>query len=81
VTTKRKLKPRPTYRQHSEKEIQDAIRGAMLSNSVLMDYLQEIGLEFVDGKDDFERGIAEGRRRLAGELITVALSDPFEETN
>jgi len=77
--SKRKLKPRPTYRQHSEKDIQAAIRGAISRDGEFMDYLQEVGLELVEGPDEFHRGIAEGRRRLAGELVSVALSEVTSE--
>lgn len=79
MTTKRKRKPRPTYRERPEKEIQDAIRIAFQPGSVLYDYANEVIAEPVEGQGEFMMGVAEGRRRLAGELVSVALSDPMEE--
>jgi hypothetical protein len=40
-----------------------------------MDYLSEVGQERVEGASEFERGVCEGRRRLAGDLIGYALTD------
>jgi hypothetical protein len=39
------------------------------------DFLVEVGMERVEGQSEFERGVQEGRRRLAGDIIGYVLSD------
>lgn len=77
MAAKKKL-PRPTYRQHDEDEIRAAIKAAFYPGSVLMDLAWEVTQERVEARDEFERGVCEGRRRLAGDWIGIALSDAAE---
>jgi len=71
----RKLKHRPTYRQHETALIDTVIRAAIPREGIFIDYLDEIVQERVDATTEYERGVIEGRRRFAGELISIALSE------
>lgn len=75
MATKRKLKPRPTYRQHAEATIQATIKAAIPPGGVFFDYLTDIRLEPVVGATEYERGRAEGVREFAAQLQDVALSE------
>lgn len=71
---KRKLIPRPTYRQHSEAAINAAIKQAIPVGGVFWDYLTEERLTENFGPGEWERGIVEGARRFAGRLQDIAMS-------
>jgi len=79
VATKRKRIIRPTYVQHDEAIIIATIKAAIPQGGVFADYLCEVGLEPVDGASEFERGVNEGRRRLAGDLLAKSLSEQGAE--
>jgi hypothetical protein len=71
--------PRPTYRQHDTDAINATVRASIGKQGVFMDYLGEVVQERIEGATEFERGVVEGRRRMAGDLINIALSEPVEE--
>ena len=73
---KRTPKRRLVYREHTDEALQNEIRVAIPVGGVLWDYFSIIGMDTVDGPTEFARGVQEGRRRLAGELLTVAMSKP-----
>lgn len=70
MAIKKPRKWRPTYLKHTEEETRISFRGL---NAVSVDYLQEITLFEVSGPTEFDRGVAEGERRLAGRLVGWAL--------
>lgn len=63
---KRPTRLRPTYREHTQEEIRSSF--SMLGQ-VALDYLWEISTRPVNGDNEYQRGIEEGQRRLAGELL------------
>ncbi len=76
----RKKQRRLSYRSHNDEQIRNAIRAACPEGSIFADYLEQVCLEFVDAPDEFNRGIAEGKRRLAGEILNIAMSKEKEIT-
>ena len=70
----RRLKRRLVYREHDDEEVRNAIRAAIPESGVIWDYLTLIGMDMVDGANEYERGIVEGKRRFAGELLTLAMT-------
>jgi hypothetical protein len=75
---KRKLKPRPMYREHSEAAINFAIRNAIHLGDTFWDFLTEERLAENFGTSEFERGVIEGARRFAGRLQDIIMSDDHE---
>lgn len=73
--SKRKLKPRPTYRQHSEAVVHADIKRAAAQGTAFFDWLTEIRLEPVGGVDLFNIGRAEGVRELAAQIQDIALAE------
>jgi len=71
---KRKLIPRPTYRQHDEKTINSAIKAGIPVGGPFWDYLTEERLVENFGPSEWERGMIEGARRFAGRLQDIALA-------
>ena len=65
------LKIRPAFRAHTEEQYREAIRSAMPEGSILFDYFCEIRYEDVEGINEWQRGLAEGMRRLAANLLDV----------
>jgi flagellar motor switch protein FliG len=74
----RKTIRRISYRQHSDEQIRAAIKAACPEGSIFHDFLQTVCLELVDAATEFERGIREGKRRLAGEILTIAITPDQE---
>jgi len=79
----RRPKRRVIYREHSDEDLRNAIRGAIPEGGVLWDWLSLICLDAVNDDTDFKRGVQEGRRTLAGEILTIAMSrePPKVDTN
>ena len=63
------------YREYSEDEILDAVRQAIPEGGRLWDFFAEISMESVQGDSEWERGKCEGRRELAGEILTMAMQE------
>ena len=63
---------RLTYREHSEAEIYDAIRKAIPEGGIVADVLTDACLEPIVGATEWDRGVKEGGRRLAGWLLAMA---------
>jgi len=76
----RKKIRRIIYRQHSDEQIRAAIKAACPEGSIFADYLQTVCLELVEAPTEFERGVAEGKRRLAGEILTIAITPDTDIT-
>lgn len=73
-------KPRRlAYRQHPQEFVAEFFKATLSEGSVGLDYLENVLTEMVAGRDQFECGVAEGRRRLASEIITMALGDESVE--
>lgn len=79
MATKKKRKPRATYRQPSEAAVNFAIRNAIRLGDPFWDFLTEERLAENFGKDEYERGIIEGARRFAGRLQDIVMSDEHEQ--
>lgn len=73
---KRKLKPRPTYRQHTEAESNASIKAAIPLGGVFWDYLTDERLAENFGANEWDRGVIEGAKRFAGRLQDIAMSEP-----
>jgi hypothetical protein len=73
---KRQRKVRLTYVDRSPEQVNEAIRAAVFQGGVLWDYFSGIIAERVFGPNEFERGVAEGMRALANEILTTAMSKP-----
>jgi len=69
-----RLRIRPTFRSHTEEQYREAIRAAMPEGSILFDYFCEIRYEDVEGQNEWQRGLAEGMRRLAQNLLDVVVA-------
>ena len=76
MASKRQRKRRFIYAQHSEEETQNAIRSGVVEGSVLWDFFSDVALDRVQGNSEFDRGRCEGRRDLAGEILSIAMSKP-----
>lgn len=61
---------RPTYTVRTPNEVEAGWVGL---NQACLDWLQEVEQRPVEGMTDFDRGVAEGERRLAGKIIYMAL--------
>jgi hypothetical protein len=72
------LKTRPTFRSHTEEQYREAIRAAMPEGSILFDYFCQIKYDDIDGQNEWQRGLAEGMRRLAGNLLETVMEKPHE---
>lgn len=75
MPAKRKLKARPTYRQHTEADAAADIKRACAPGTLFFDYLTEERLAENFGANEYERGIIEGGRRFAGRLQDIAMGD------
>jgi hypothetical protein len=75
MPAKRKLKPRPTYRQHAEAVINQDIKRACAQGTIFFDYLTEERLVENFGQTEWERGVIEGGRRFAGRLQDIAMDE------
>jgi hypothetical protein len=73
---------RPTYRAHTDESIQGDIRARLQAGCPFFDWLTEIRLDDIaissEGATEFDRGVAEGMRRLARQIQEFALSDQNE---
>lgn len=69
------MKYRLTYQEHSEEQIVAAIKEACPKGGVFADWLTETCLLPVVGVDEFQRGIIEGQRRLAGTILDISRSE------
>lgn len=69
---------RLTYREHSQAAIAEAIRNAIPEGGIVADVLTETCLEPITGATEFERGIKEGGRRMAGWLLHMSRMEPNE---
>ena len=80
---KRKLKPRPTYRQHSEASYQQAIQNALRVGDTFWDYLSDVRLEPVisftgapnTGEFVYNLGRQQGMKDLAAQLQDIAAGE------
>jgi hypothetical protein len=79
MPAKRKLKPRPTYRQHSEAVVLATVKQSIPRGGVFFDFLTDIRLEPVIAATEYDRGRAEGVREFAAQLQDMALSDEVAE--
>lgn len=68
-----KRKPRATYREYSEQEVNATIHGAIPEGGVFWDYLVAETMQENFGASEFERGVIEGGRRFANRLIGIAM--------
>lgn len=73
-------KPKPkkrrfTYTAHSDEKVYDAVRMAIPEGGIFWDYLSGVGMEPIGGNSEWERGKCEGRRELAGELLSMAMNE------
>ena len=73
---KRQRKVRLTYVDRSPEQVGEAIRAAVYQGGVLWDFFSRVIAEPVSGNNEFERGVAEGMRALANEILTIAMNDP-----
>ena len=71
---KRQRKIRLTYVERTPEQVDAAIREAVFQGGVLWDYFSTIISEDVEGATEFERGMAEGMRRLSRTILTIAMS-------
>jgi len=62
------------YAEHDTAEVHKAIREAVFEGGVLWDYFSVITQERVYGANEFERGVAEGMRALADQILTIAMT-------
>jgi len=74
VAGKRQRKIRLSYVERTPAQIDEAIRAAVFQGGVLWDYFSTILSEDVEGATEFERGMAEGMRRLSRTILTIAMS-------
>ena len=74
VAVKRQRKIRLTYVERTPEQVDAAIREAVFQGGVLWDYFSTIISEDVEGATEFERGMAEGMRRLSRTILTIAMS-------
>lgn len=72
----RRRKIRLTFVERSQDEIAEAFRDHVNQGGVLWDYFCSILADRVHGANEFERGVAEGMRQLADEILTMAISKP-----
>ena len=78
MTPKKKVF-RPTYRVHDEKTIQADIQARCPMGSPFFDYLTEIRLDDLSfGQSEFDRGVAEGMRRLARQIQDFVMAEQIE---
>jgi hypothetical protein len=68
-------KPKPNFIHHDDDVIVRDWKARLQEGTPAFDFLMEIIMERIDGGNRFERGIQEGRRRLAGDIIGYVLSD------
>ena len=73
---KRPRKLRLTYVERSPQQIESAIRDAVFQGGVLWDFFSSVIAEPVKGANEFERGVAEGMRALADQILTIAMNRP-----
>jgi hypothetical protein len=69
-------KYRLTYAEHSEAAIHAAVKEAIPIGGIFADFLTDICLQLIPQRgNEFERGIVEGTRRFAGQLLDMARSE------
>lgn len=74
-----KRQRRIVFREHSQEEYNNAIRSTIIEGSVFWDYLSGICLQTIDGSAEFDRGVREGERRCAGDILNIAMSQPVRK--
>ena len=74
--TKRQRKIRLTYVERTPQQIEEAICSAVFQGGVLWDFFSSVIAEPVKGANEFERGVAEGMRALADQILTIAMHKP-----
>ena len=62
------------YVQHDTAQVHQAIRAAVFEGGILWDYFSVITQDRVYGANEFERGVAEGMRALADQILTIAMT-------
>ena len=72
--SKSNRKVRLTYAERPQEQIDEAIRAAVFQGGVLWDYFSSILSDDVEGATEFDRGMAEGARRLSRTILTIAMS-------
>lgn len=75
---KRKVRPRPTYRQHSEAVVLATVKQSIPRGGVIFDFLTDIRLEPVTAATEYDRGRQEGVRELAAQIQDMVLGDGGE---
>jgi hypothetical protein len=70
----RKLKPRPTFRQHTQSDYDKHIAAAYAPNTILFDMAVEESMVENFGTNEYDRGVIEGARRYNMRLINIALN-------
>jgi hypothetical protein len=75
MKTPKPRKRRLHYQAHSDLEVRRAVKAMLQSHAIISDWLLERVCEDVTGASDFDRGVAEGRRRLAQEMIGMELDE------
>jgi hypothetical protein len=79
---KRQRKVRLTYVERPQEQIDQALQMAVFQGGVLWDYFSSILSEDVEGATEFERGMAEGARRLSRTILTIAMNKTIKvQTN
>ena len=81
MSKQRKLKPRPTYRQRSQADINAEIKRACAPGTALYDYFIEEALQENFGANEFDRGVIEGGRRFAIRFVNIALDEGSNAAN
>jgi hypothetical protein len=69
-------KIRLTYVERSHEQIESAICAAIYQGGVLWDFFSGVIAEPVTGQNEFDRGVKEGMRALADQILTIAMKKP-----
>ena len=76
MAAKRQRKIRLTYVERPPEQIEQAICAAVFQGGVLWDFFSSVIAESVTGANEFERGVKEGMRALADQILTIAMNKP-----
>ena len=74
MTRQRKI--RLTYVERTPEQIENAVCEAVYQGGVLWDFFSSVIAEPVTGQSEFDRGVKEGMRALADQILTIAMRKP-----